>query len=110
MENQLHPIALDASTYFLKDARSFSEESLEKLTATLEGLHGKPELGPALASLVQVAQHLDLVEKAKAAAMALLRVAMTQTQALEEMNQKARLGQEDVARQKRKAFSKFSGN
>ena len=109
MTDQLHPIALEASTYFLKDKRSFSDESLEKLCATLEGLHGRAELGPALASLVQVAQHLDLVEKAKPAAMALLQIASAQTHALEALNQKLKVEQEDVARQKRKAFSKFSG-
>ena len=109
MTDQLHPIALEASTYFIRDKRSFSDESLKKLTATLEGLHGDVQLGPALASLVQVAQHLDLVEKAKSAAMALLQIATAQTQALEELNQKAKLAQEDLARQKRKTFSKFSG-
>jgi hypothetical protein len=107
--NGLHPIALDASTYFLKDARSFSEASLAKLVEKLESLHGQPELGPALASLVQVAQHLELVEKAKPAAMALLRVAMSQTAALEELNKRAKHAQEDEARKKRKAFAKFSG-
>ena len=108
--DELHPIALEASTYFLKDARSFSDASLSKLAAALEALHGQPELGPAVASLVQVAQHLELVERAKPAAMALLQIAMAQTSALEELNRKAKRAQEDEARKKRKAFERFSGN
>ena len=109
-EPALHPIALEASTYFLKDARSFSAASLSRLSEALEELHGRPELGPAVASLVQVAQHLELVEKAKPAAMALMRIAMSQTAALEELNQKAKVAQEEESRRKRMAFAKFSGN
>jgi hypothetical protein len=110
MELELHPIAVDAATYFVKDKRSFSDDSLAKLIERLETLHGKPELGPALASLVQVAQHLDLVEKAKPAAMALMNIAVSQTAALEELNKLAKHAHEDEARKKRKAFAKFSGN
>ncbi len=107
--DQLHPIALEASMCFLKDARGFSEASIAKIAASLESLRGQPELGPAVASLIQVAQHLETVEKARPAALALMRVAMSQTGALEAVNRKAQLAGEDVARRKRQEFAKFSG-
>ena len=87
--NELHPIALEASTYFLKDRRSFSDDSLSSLESSLEKLHGQLELRPAVASLIQVAQHLERVEKAKPAALALLEVAMKQTSALEALKLRA---------------------
>jgi hypothetical protein len=105
----LHPIATEAGTLFLKGKGSFSKEALGALQRSLEKIADKPELGPALASLVQVAQHLDRDRNAKAASQALLRVAMTQTIALEELNKTAKQSEEDRQRAKRKAFNKFTG-
>jgi hypothetical protein len=107
--SQLHPIAAQAGSLFLQCKGSFDAEALEKLELELEKLHGRPELGPAVASLVQVAQYLDRERNAKNAAMALLQVAMAQTTALEALNEKARLAKEDESRKKQKAFSKFTG-
>jgi hypothetical protein len=107
--NQLHPIATEASALFLQGKRTFTAEAIAKLESELDKIRERPELGPAIASLVQVAQHLDKNEGAQAASLALLRVAMTQTSSLEALNKKAKLVQEDEARRKQKAFAKFSG-
>lgn len=106
----LHPVATIAAQYFLEGKGSFTPEALENLQLALDELADKPDLGPAVASLVRVAQHLENDRKARDAAQALLRVAMTATFALEEQNKKVKAEEEDAARIKRKAFSKFSGN
>lgn len=107
--NELHPIAAEAAALFLRGNRSFTREGIAKLEAELEKIRDRPELGPALASLVQVAQYLERGEKAKDASLALLKVVLSQTSALEALNQKAKLSQEDEQRKKREAFAKFSG-
>jgi hypothetical protein len=105
----LHPIATMASASFIQGNRSFTPAALAELNETLEAISGTQELGPAIASLIQVAQYLEYGEKAKAASVALLRVAMSQTAALELLNDQAKKSVEDQARAKRKAFSKFTG-
>jgi hypothetical protein len=105
----LHPLATDASTYFVQGGGKFTPEALQKLTTALEQLAGKDELGPAVASLVQVAQYLDRTLKAKDAAAELMNLAMAQTYELEQLNKKTRHKKEDADRQKAKTFAKFSG-
>jgi hypothetical protein len=105
----LHPIATDASTYFVQGGNAFSKEALAKLAAALEAIAEKEELGPAVASLVQVAQYLDKTLNAKAASAALMDLAVAQTFALEKLNKKAQEKKQDADRAKAKAFNKFSG-
>jgi len=108
-DGELHPIATEASTYFVQGGNKLSQENLEKLTVALEALADKDEFGYALASLVQVAQYLDRTLNAKEASNALLELALSQTYALEQLNKKQQAKKADADREKAKAFNKFTG-
>lgn len=106
---ELHPIATEAATWFERGQGKLTKDALEALQKQLDALATDPQLGPAVASLVQVAAHLDKVLGAKAAADALLKVAMSATKALEAQNAKLEAGVQDKARQKKAAFAGFTG-
>jgi hypothetical protein len=108
-EPNLHPIAKEASHLYAEGGGKFTKEALVKLEATLTDLAEKPELGEALTALTQVAQYLDLERKDKKSATALLQIAMSFTQALENLNNRLEAAKADAERRRQKARSKFTG-
>lgn len=86
---EIHAIATEASTYYVRGNGAFTSDAIWALRASLEKLTDSPELGPAVAALVMVAGHLDQAHGAKAAANALLQLATTATPALEAQVRKA---------------------
>lgn len=107
--DELHPIAEQAATLFEKGGGALSKDAVETLRAEVDGLADAPQLGPALASLIKVAAFLEQDRKAKKAADALLRIAVSAADALEAQNKAAKVKSEEGARKRRKQFAGFTG-
>ena len=110
VEDELHPIAEKAATFFERAGGKLTGEHVKELAADLDALAEDPMLGPAVTSLVKIAAYLEHERNARKEADKLLKIAVGATAALELQNKKAKDAKQDEAQRKRKQFAGFTGD